>query len=93
MGRSATLPDHARSLWGTSPADAGEGVETSCGKGGSLPPSPHFHPMKRAESLCKTWHGTGSGHHRIPSVSTFPGLVWSWFINVVAQQHLCVAFL
>lgn len=112
MGRSANLTDNACSLWGTSPPDAEEGVETSCGKGDSPPSSPHFHPRcsaliynnstllfwtektdERAEWAVQNmvWDWLWGPWYHMPSVSTFPGLVWWWFSNVVAQQHLCVA--
>lgn len=79
MGRSATHPDHACSLWGTSPADAEEGVETACGKGGSLPPSPHFHPRCSAliyeYSALLFWTWKPDEKSRI----TVQNMAWDWF--------------
>lgn len=51
--------------------------------------------MKRAKwtVLNMAWDWTWGPWYCVPSISTFPGVVWWWFSNGVAQQHLCVAFL
>lgn len=51
--------------------------------------------MKRAKWAVQNmaWDWLWGLWYHMPSVYTFPGLVWWWFSNVVAQQHLCVAFL